>query len=66
MAALLGAVLRSERMVSAVWEAFLRPTWSLELSTASWSNSSLSKIFRREGRRGGVERGARSRVGTAS
>lgn len=64
MAALAGAepTLRSERRLSAVSAAFLRPMCSCEVETASRSNASLSKTLRRTGRfsgGGGVERGVR-------
>lgn len=60
MAALLGAVVRSERMVSAVRFWFLRPMWRRDADMDSLSKSSSSKIFLRDGSNGGVARGARS------
>ena len=60
MAALLGAL---ERSVSG--SGFSRwPKWRFEGGITRLSKSSLSKMFRREGGRGGVERGAR--LGTRS
>jgi hypothetical protein len=58
IADLLGAAPRSERMVSAVELAFLRPMWRREVSTARRSNSSLSKTLRRS-LAGGVGRGVK-------
>ena len=57
MAAFVGAEERSARRSSAVRVGFLRPKWSFEVSTVSLSRSSLSKMFLRVERRGGVGRG---------
>lgn len=60
MAALLGALERSVRGSGVLrW-----PKCRFERGIARLSKSSLSKTFLREGRRGGVERGAR--LGTRS
>jgi hypothetical protein len=64
MAALFGAVDRSLRMSSAVFSGFRWPKWSLEVSIASWSNSSSSKMLWRVGSWGGVECGARFGAGS--
>ena len=58
MADFLGAVLRSDRILSAVSSLSLRPKYIRDVSTASLSNSSLSKTLRRS-MGGGVERGVR-------
>lgn len=55
---MLGAAPRSERMVSAVASAFLRPMWRRDASTARRSNSSSSKTLRRS-IAGGVGRGVK-------
>lgn len=64
MAAFAGRVVGEDRMVSAVWEGFLRPRCREEGETARRSKASLSCLLRRVvGDRGGVARGERLNVG---
>jgi hypothetical protein len=58
IAAFAGAMVLSCRISSVVLFGFRRPKCRREVSIASWSNSSSSKTFRREGNWGGVEWGA--------